>query len=96
MSGKEVHRYTAQIESTRALFGTRNRGTELTITSYFSDLVEFLVKIDQGTKVHKYRTKNLPEMELFGSGTEVQRYTANISQGEPFLGPSTEVQRCRA
>ena len=29
-------------------------------------------------KVHRYRAKNLPKMELFGSGTEVQRYTAQV------------------
>ena len=37
--GKEIQRYTAQ---SFKLF-------------YFSDLLDFLMKIDQGTKVHRYR-----------------------------------------
>ena len=36
------------------------------------------MKIDQGTEVHGYKAKILPEMEVFGSGTEIQRYTAQI------------------
>ena len=68
--------------SSRASFGTRYRGKKVQSSNfqaiYFSDLLEFLVKIDQGTEVHRYRAKYLPEMELFGSGSEVQRYTAQI------------------
>ena len=54
----------------------RYKGTELEFSSYFSDLLEFLVKIDQGTEVHRYRTQNLQNKKLFWPGTEVQRYTA--------------------
>ena len=43
----------------------RYKGTGLKFSSYFSDLLEFLVKIDQGTEAHRYRVKNLPEMEHF-------------------------------
>ena len=53
-SGIEVQRYTAQIVSRKSLFWDqvqRYKGKELEISSYFSDLLEFLVKIDQGTKV---------------------------------------------
>ena len=53
--GTEIERYTARSFK----------------VFYISDLLDFLMKIDQGTKVHRYRAKNLPEMEPFWSGTEV-------------------------
>ena len=71
----------------------RYKGAELEFSSYFSDLLEFLVKIDQGTEVHRYRTKNMPEMKIFGSGTEVQRYTAQNLSIKLNLG---QVQRYTA
>ena len=76
--GAEVHNSNFVKESFICDQVQRYKGTEFEFSSYFSDLLEILVKIDQGTEVHRYRAKNLPEMELFGSGTEVQRYTAQI------------------
>ena len=76
--GAEVHNSNFVKESFICDQVQRYKGTKLKFSSYFSDLLEILVKIDQGTEVHRYRAKNLPEMELFGSGTEVQRYTAQI------------------
>ena len=84
--GTEVHSSNCVKESFICDQVQRYKGTELKFSSYFSDLLEFLVKIDQGTEVHRYRAKNLPEMELFGSGTEVQRYTAQIVSRRAFFG----------
>ena len=84
--GTEVHSSNCVKESFICDLVQRYKGTELEFSSYFSDLLEYLVKIDQGTEVHRYRAKNLPEMELFGSGTEVQRYTAQIVSRRALFG----------
>ena len=76
--GAEVHSSTFVKESYICNQAQKYKGTELKFSSYFSDLLKFLVKIDQGTEAHRYRAKNLPEMELFGSGTGAERYTAQI------------------
>jgi hypothetical protein len=71
--GTEVHNSNCVKESFIWDKVKRYRGTELKISSYFFDLLEFLVKI---IKAHRYRAKSQPEIGLFGSGTEVQRYRA--------------------
>ena len=76
--GAEVHNSNFVKESFICDQVQRYKGTELEFSSYISDLLDFHVKIDQGAGVHRYRAKNLPEKELFWSGTEVQKYTAQI------------------
>ena len=94
LPGTEVQRYTAQNLSIKLNLGQvqRYRGTQLEFTYYFTDVQEFLLKIDQGTEVHRYRAKNLPEMKIFLPGTEVQRYTAQNLSIKFNLG---QVQRYR-
>ena len=73
--GTEVHSSKSVKENIKLGQVQRNRGTQLKFHYYFTDLLEFLLKIDQGTEVHRYSAQNLPEMKLFLPGTMVQRYT---------------------
>ena len=84
--GTEVHSSNCVKESFICDQLQRYKGTELKFSSYFSDLLDYLAKIDQGTEVHRYRAKNMPEMKIFGSGTEVQRYTAQIVSRRALFG----------
>ena len=56
--GTEVHSSNCVKESFICDLVQRYKGTELEISSNFSDKLEFHVKIDQGTEVHGYRAKN--------------------------------------
>ena len=92
--GTEVQRYRGtqlKICQSSSIWA-RYRGTQLEFSYYFTDVQEFLLKIDQGTEVHRYRAQNLPEMKIFLPGTEVQRYTAQNLSIKFNLG---QVQRYR-
>ena len=94
LPGTKVQRYTAQNLSIKFNLSQvqRYRGTQLEFSYYFTDVQEFLLKIDQGTEVHRYRAQNLPEMKIFLPCTEVQRYTAQNLSIKFNLG---QVQRYR-
>ena len=71
----------------------RYRGTQLEFSCYFTYLLEFLLKIDQSTEVHRYRTPNLPKMRLFWPGTGGTKVHSSKSAKENFK--LSQIQRYR-
>ena len=91
--GREVNSSKSVKDNIKLGQVQRNRGTQLEFPYYFTDVMEFLLKIDQGTEVHRYRAQNLPEMKFFLPGTEVHS-SKFVNQIQ--FGPGTQVQRYTA
>ena len=95
--GTKVHSSKSVKDNFKLGYVQRYRGTQLEFPCYFTDLLEFLLKIDQGTGGTQVQSpKSARDETFFG---QVQRYKGTqlkICERQFQIGLCTEVQRYTA